>query len=225
MEQTSHSNRFLTWGIFIVLIVLVVWGLVAAQNKAKKEEAQLTLPSEITATDHTRGSTIAPVTLVEYGDFQCPACGLYHPIVEQLLKDEGPDAIRFVFRNFPLQQHGNAVPAAKAAEAAGVQGKYWEMYNLLYDRQDIWKDATEPKTVFVGYAKELGLDTQKFSTDFERQDFADKIDLDYKGGARAGINATPTFFINGQMAQTEASLAWFKDAIKNAATTATTTAK
>lgn len=198
MEQNTSGNRFLTWGIFIVIIALIVWGLIAAQQKASREAANLVLPDQISENDHSRGSTIAPATLVEYGDFQCPACGAYHPLVEEVLKDLGPDKVRFIFRHFPLPQHGNAVPAGQASEAAANQGKFWEMYNLLYDRQDAWATSTDPKPIFVGYAKEMGLDTTKFSTDYDSADAKTIIDNDYKGGVKAGINSTPTFFINGK---------------------------
>jgi protein-disulfide isomerase len=219
MEQTSQSSsgtRILTWGIFIVIVGLVVWGLIVAQQKAAKDAANIVLPNQIVETDHIRGSSVAPVTMVEYGDFQCPACGAYHPIVEQVIKDVGPDKLRFVFRHFPLPQHGNAIPAAKAAEAAGLQGKFWEMYNLLYERQATWEKATEPKTVFTGYAKEMGLDTEKFSADFELKSIADHIDNDYKGGVKAGINATPTFFINGKQVTGPSGYDEFKKLINNA---------
>lgn len=219
MEQTSTPNRFLSWGIFIVIVALVIWGLVAAQQKAARESANLVLPDQITETDHVQGSTIAPVTLVEYGDFQCPACGLYHPVVNQVVKDLGPDNLRFVFRHFPLPQHGNAVPAGKAAEAAGAQGKFWEMYNMLYERQKTWETAQDPKTVFTAYAKEMGLDLEKFATDYDSDAAADKIDLDYKGGSKAGVNSTPTFFINGKKINSPANADEFKKLINEASTT------
>src|SRR4051812_3820630 len=185
MEQTSNGSKFLSWGIFIVIVALIIWGLIAAQQKSSRQESDLVLPSQIVESDHSRGSTIASTTLVEYGDFQCPACGLYYPMVEQTLKELGPDQVRFVFRHFPLPQHGNAVPAGKAAEAAGMQGKFWEMYNMLYERQKTWENVTDPKTVFTGYAKEMGLDLTKFAADFESDAAKNKIDNDYKGGVRA----------------------------------------
>lgn len=216
MEQTSTSKRFFTWGIFIVIIGLVVWGLIAAQQKTAREEANLVLPSQIVLSDHSRGSTTAPATLVEYGDFQCPACATYHPIVEQVLKDLGPEKVRFVFRHFPLPLHGNAMPASKAAEAADLQGKFWEMYNMLYERQGSWQDATDPKAVFVGYAKEMGLDEKKFAEDFELESVKNRINNDYKGGAKAGINSTPSFFINGKKIANPGSYDEFKKLINDA---------
>jgi protein-disulfide isomerase len=219
MEQTSNGNRFLSWGIFIVIVILIVWGLIAAQNKANKAEANLVLPDQIVATDHIRGNASAPATLVEYGDFQCPACGLYFPIVEETYQALGPEKVRMVFRNFPLPQHGNAIPAAKAAEAAAIQNKYWEMYELLYKNQKDWENSTDPNAVFTGYAKNLGLDLVKFNADYSSDAVAAKIDTDYKGGVKAGINATPTFFINGQKITSPANVDEFKKLLNDATTT------
>ncbi len=221
MEQTTSSSRYLSWGIFIVIIALVVWGLIAAQNKADKKNANLILPSQIVETDHAKGSTIAPVTLVEYGDFQCPACGLYYPIVEQVVREVGPEKLRFVFRHYPLAGHPNAIPAAKAAEAAGLQGKFWEMYSMLYEKQKSWEKAPNAKTVFTSYAKEMGLDEKKFTEDYELDTIVERIDLDYRGGTKAGITGTPTFFINGKMIKSPQNADEFKKLISNAATTTT----
>jgi formate-nitrite transporter family protein len=219
MEQTSRTNSFLTWGIFIVILGLIIWGLVAAQKKASRESANLVLPTQIAENDRSRGSTIASTTLIEYGDFQCPACGLYHPMVEQVLNDLGPDKVRFIFRHFPLPQHGNAVPASRAAEAAGQQGKFWEMYNMLYEKQKSWETAKEPKAIFTGYAKEMGLDLAKFDVDYESDAAKEKIDADYKGGAKGGINQTPTFFVNGKKINSPNSIDEFKKILTDAATT------
>jgi len=192
-------KRFFIWASFVAIIGLVVWGLIAAEKKANREAQNIILPTEIsTTTDHIRGSSIAPVTLVEYGDFQCPACKTYHPIVEQVLKAKGPDAVRFVFRHYPLPQHGNAMPAAKAAEAAGVQGKFWEMYNMLYEKQSEWSGSSDAKSIFVGYAKEMGLDESKFLADYDSKELKEKITNQSKGGAKAGVNSTPTFLVNGK---------------------------
>ncbi|PJE63449.1 disulfide bond formation protein DsbA [Candidatus Roizmanbacteria bacterium CG10_big_fil_rev_8_21_14_0_10_45_7] len=139
----------------------------------------------------------APVTLVEFTDLQCPACGAAYPIVKQILKDN-KGKITFVARNFPLvNTHKNAFPAALAAEAAGAQGKYWEMYDKLYETQNAWSDSTDLRAVFIGYAQELKLNEEQFITDFDEQKFKEKINTDMADGNAVGVNATPTFFING----------------------------
>ncbi len=218
MEKTSTAQRVLSWGGFIVIIGLIIWGLIAAEKKSASESAQLVLPTEIVESDHSRGNVNASTTLVEYGDFQCPACGAYYPMVEKTLADVGPNNVRMVFRNFPLQQHENAVPAAMAAEAANFQGKYWDMFHVLYERQDSWATSTDPKAVFTGYAKELGLDTTKFASDYESAAVKEKISLDYKGGVKAGINATPTFFVNGKQITNPSSIDEFKQLLTSSTT-------
>jgi len=142
--------------------------------------------------DHVLGPASVPVTLVEYGDFECPACGAAHPVVKQLLRGIG-DQVRFVFRHFPLTSvHPHARRAAEAAEAAEAQGRFWEMHDLLYANQDALEDDD-----LVAYAAALRLDLGRFVTDLERGTFAGKVRRDFLGGARSGVNGTPTFFVNG----------------------------
>jgi protein-disulfide isomerase len=139
----------------------------------------------------------AKVTLVEFGDYQCPACKASQPTVEQIRRDYS-GKITFVFRNFPLPQHQNALISSEAAEAAGEQGKYWEMNGILYDRQDEWAELTNPIDKFLSYAKELGLDTTKFKQEIEDKKFEQKIKGDQTDGSTAGVSSTPTFFLNGE---------------------------
>ena len=139
------------------------------------------------------GST---VTLVEYADFQCPACGAYHPLVKQLQADYA-GKVNFVFRHFPLSIHPNAVPAALAAEAAGAQGKFFEMSDLIFTRQEAWSGSSKPDDMFVAYATELGLDVEKFKTDMTSTELKQKIVDSFKGGQKAKVTGTPTFFLNG----------------------------
>jgi protein-disulfide isomerase len=134
----------------------------------------------------------APVTLVEYGDYECPHCGRAHPVVKAVQRElEGQ--LRFVFRNFPLAEaHPHALVAAQAAEAAGAQGRFWEMHDLIFENQDALELAD-----LVGYAESLGLDTRRFEADLEAGTFAKKVRDDFRSGVRSGVNGTPTFFING----------------------------
>lgn len=208
-----NTKRFFAWLSFIIIVGLVIWGLIAAEQKSSRESASALLPSQIVAADHARGSETAPVTLVEYGDFQCPACKIYFPIVEKVVADYSSSTLRFVFRHFPLSQHPNAMPAAQASEAASIQGKFWEMYNMLYEKQADWENAKDAKTVFIGYAHSLGLDEKKFGEDYELQSIKDLIDMNYKGGAKAGINSTPTFFVNGKQIKSPQGYDEFKKII------------
>jgi len=142
--------------------------------------------------DHALGSATAPVTLVEYGDYECPHCGHAHPIVKRVLRRLGA-GVRFVFRNFPLgEMHPHAVQAAEAAEAAGLQDEFWRMHDQLFEHQD----ALEREDL-VGYAKELGLDSARFARDLDQDAIEDRVRSDFASGVRSGVNGTPTFFING----------------------------
>lgn len=142
-------------------------------------------------------SDSAKVTIVEFSDYQCPACKSAHPTIKQILNDYRGQ-VNFVYRHFPLSQHKNAIPAALAAEAAGQQGKYWEMHDGIFDGQDTWKESGNTNNIFEGYAKGLGLDMEKFNRDRSDNKFRDKINRDYQDGLTLGVNSTPTFFINGQ---------------------------
>lgn len=138
----------------------------------------------------------AKVTLVEFGDYQCPACALAHPVVKQLTS-EYQGRINFVFRHFPLPQHPNAMLASKVAEAAGSQGKYWQMHDLLYSSQKDWGEAADPTELFVKYAKDLGLDETAFKTAISSETYFEKINGDKNDGNAVGVNSTPSFYING----------------------------
>ncbi len=151
---------------------------------------ELTPP--VSASDHAAGPDDAPVTLVEYGDYECPYCGMAHPIVKRAQRELG-NRLRFVFRNFPLaESHPHARLAAQAAEAAAAQGKFWEMHDMLFEHQD----ALEAEDI-LGYAKSLGLDTAQFARDLEAGTYAKRVRDDFRSGVRSGVNGTPTFFVNG----------------------------
>jgi protein-disulfide isomerase len=142
--------------------------------------------------DHIRGPQTAPVTLTEYGDYQCPYCGQAHAILQALMGTVG-DQVRLVFRNFPLQTvHPDAELAAEAAEAAGAQGLFWEMHDMLYENQS---RLSEPD--LFSYAASLGLDMDRFAADLAAHRFEPRVREDFASGVRSGVNGTPTFFING----------------------------
>ena len=141
--------------------------------------------------DHIQGSSTAPVTLVEYGDYECPYCGQAYPVIKEVQKRLG-DKLQFVFRNFPLtEMHPHAQHAAEAAEAAAAQNRFWEMHDYLYEHQQALDDRYLEK-----YADYLGLDLAKFNTDMSSHVYADRIREDFLSGVRSGVNGTPTFYIN-----------------------------
>jgi len=151
-----------------------------------------TLTPPVAARDHAQGPANALLTLVEYGDYQCPYCGAAYPVVKQLQKALG-NKLRFVFRNFPLTEaHPYALIAAEAAEAAALQGKFWEMHDILYENQAMLSPDNLPE-----WAQEVGLDLKKFGAAIREEDIARRIKEDRSSGIRSGVNGTPTFFING----------------------------
>ena len=142
--------------------------------------------------DHIRGSLDAPMTLVEYGDYECPHCGAVHPIIRALLEQIGPQ-LRFVFRHFPLStMHRHAMRAAEAAECAGAQGKFWEMHDLLFQNQQHLADEN-----LIEYATRLQLDAARFERDLASHACLPRVQEDYRGAMRSGVKGTPSFFING----------------------------
>jgi protein-disulfide isomerase len=151
------------------------------------------LTPAVSAEDHILGPDDAPVTLVEYGDYQCSYCGQAHAIVQEVLRQrEG--TIRFVFRDFPLTQvHPFAEHAAEAAEAAAAQGSFWPMHDRLYEHQDALDDVS-----LTAHAAALGLDVTRFENDLTRHAYAEEVRADFMSGVRSGVNGTPTFFINGR---------------------------
>jgi protein-disulfide isomerase len=152
---------------------------------------RLTLPVS-RERDHVLGPETAPVTLVEYGDYECPFCGAAHGVTKQVIRNFADD-LRFVFRHFPLTQiHPHAALAAEAAEAAGAQGAFWRYHDLLFENQD----RLSPQDI-VAYARVLDLDLDRFTSDLRDHVHARKVREDFMSGVRSGVNGTPTFYVNG----------------------------
>ena len=142
--------------------------------------------------DHLSGPADAPVTLVEYGDFECSSCGRAHLVVQSLQRELG-DSLRFVYRHFPRDKHPHAQHAAEAAEAAGVKGKFWEMHDLLFQHQKALEDND-----LIAYGSALGLDTEQMASDFGSGRNSGRVRDDFVSGVRSGVNRTPALFINGE---------------------------
>jgi len=157
-----------------------------------------TLTSPVSEHDHIQGHDDAPVTLVEYGDYQCPYCGEAHAVIKRLQKALGKK-LRFVFRNFPLTQaHPYAMMAAETAEAAALQGKFWEMHDFIFENQE----SLEPEAL-PAWANELGLDMKKFAAAIKQGNVVKRIEEDRASGIESGVNGTPSFFINGAIYEGE----------------------
>ena len=153
--------------------------------------AELTVPVDVDR-DHIQGPADAAVTLLEYGDYECPYCGAAYPIVKEVQARMG-DQLRFVFRNFPItNSHPHAEQAAEAAEAAGSQGRFWEMHDTLYENQKRLGDDD-----LRSYGVRLGLDPESFERDLAEHVYAARVREDFMSGVRSGVNGTPTFYING----------------------------
>ncbi len=209
-----------------VLVIAVVGGaLLFRSSKQTATTPPKTASSPATALAgakpaHVKGAESAPVVIEEFGDFQCPPCGAFYPQLKRLEADYGPDKLRIIFREFPLPSiHQHAMIAADAAEAAGFQGHFWEMYDKLYSDQATWSKAPDPRTFFLDYARDIGLDLQRFVQDAGGPEADSRIMLDRQRGISLGVVGTPSIFVNGRMLPPETTEKQLRDmmdeAIKN----------
>ena len=190
----------------VATIVLIVGGVLlmsrGTTSNKKAISSEILIPANEYVTGGIESGNYLPanpstkVTLVEFGDYQCPACIEYHPLVKQILS-EFSGQVNYVFRNFPLSQHVNAPISAYAVEAAGLQGKYWQMHDKIYESTGEWVASSDPKNVFIGYAGNLGLDVDKFKTDIDSDTVKNKVQSDMNDGNLVKLDATPTFYLNG----------------------------
>lgn len=214
----TTEGKFLG-SVAVVILLLFVYYFYATSNSSNSSNTTVDTESVvIKQTDHVRGAKDGRVTLVEFGDFQCPACASYEPIVRQVMADN-KDILKFSFRHFPLYaMHKNALLAAKASEAAALQGKFWEMHDKLYDKQEEWGEALNARDFIMTYATTIKLDTKKFAADLENKALEEKILAELKEGVKLGVEGTPTFFINGKKVESNPrNLADFNKLIKDAA--------
>lgn len=193
--------------LIAIAIVVVIGGIllaIFANPQPTEPGAAVDEKSLIRENSHMTKSADAKVNLVEFGDFQCPGCAAASPRVKEIVEfyKDNPD-VNFVFRNFPLDTiHPNAHVSAEAAEAAGKQGKYWEMHHMLFEKQSEWGTASNPVDIFVAYAEGLGLNIDQFRQEVSQRMYADIIKADYDDGTAVGVNSTPTFFLNGVRVET-----------------------
>ena len=211
-KRSGSLRRVVIWGIALLAIAGSAAGVyyLAITSTPDETNKNGTLIDTVSSADWIRGNSASPVTLVEYGDFQCPACAQYYPVVKTLEQEFAADT-QFIFRHFPLTRpHPNAKSAAAAAEAAGMQGKFWEMHDMLFEKQNEWTTKPRPQSAFNAYAEELGLDVAKFEDDMNRDDIEEKIDAHFKSGSASGVDSTPTFFLNGTKLQNPKSIDEFR---------------
>lgn len=201
------------WGVIAVIVIVFVGIFAFSGNKAGDTKNS---NSKATLTNHVEGNGSAGVTLIEYGDYQCPFCGQYFPTLKQV-EAQYNDQIHFQFRNYPLTNlHPNAFAAARAAEAAGLQNKFWEMHDILYQTQTQWSGASDALSIYKQYAKQLGLNVTRFETDFASSKVNDLINADSAEGTKLGISGTPTFFIDGKKVEIANNPAAFQKVIQDA---------
>ena len=195
-------KRYLPF-VIVCVVALATFGSGAMLYRVKHEQLQAIPQDKTTSANngsesmHIRGNPDAPVTLEEFGDFQCPPCGSFAAFAEQLLK-EYDSRLRIVFRHFPLSAHEHAREASLAAEAAGLQGHFWEMYDVLYREQAAWSKAPNARELFESYAGTIGLNVDQFKKDMDGDQARARVDSDQARGNSLGINLTPTIYINGQ---------------------------
>jgi len=201
-------KRFLPFIIIAAVMVaalIVTLILVRSSRRAATNTNANTSGAEPPGAEppHIRGNRDAPATLEEFADFQCPSCGVYYAELKKI-EDEFGTRLRVVFREYPLApRHEHALMAAQAAEAAGFQGRFWDMHDKLYENQNAWSDAKDVLPIFVDYAKQIGLDTDRFTRDLNSDAVAARIFQDGKRAHALGVTGTPTFFVNGKEAKGE----------------------
>lgn len=207
-------KRIILWLLVAVGIGLISFGMFKLVS-ISPTGGTASLVLVVSDSDWLKGNKDAKVVLVEYSDFQCPACKAYHPFLKKLNADfEGK--IKFVYRHFPLPQHKSAKIAAQATEAAGKQGKFWEMHDLIFENQDKWPGEDNAGEIFMQYAHFLGLDMEKFGSDINSPEIIKKIEGDLASGVQSKVNSTPTFFLNGVKLQNPRSYDEFRKVIEDA---------
>jgi protein-disulfide isomerase len=210
-SRSSLVSKTAPWAGATALVILAVVVLYFFTGAAATEPSTA---APVAAGDITYGPTDAKVTVIEYSDFQCPFCAQYAKWLTQLRAKYG-DRVRFVFRNYPLSNHQWASLAAKVGYAASLQGRFWEMHDLLFERQDEWTASSDPRPLFDSYAESLGLDMDKFHADADAQTTTDFIKKQAAEGKKAGVTHTPWFVIDGESVLPR-SLEQFDKAIREA---------
>ena len=212
-KQWKKTKKIIFW---LIVAVIIGASIIVGLTRFGKNSPDNTV-TDITG-GWTKGNKDAKITLVEYSDFQCPACATYQTMTKQLFSEFQND-IAFTYRHFPLRTiHKNADLAAQAAEAAGLQGKFWEMHDIIFENQTEWAGNKDPMNNFIKYAQALEINIEQFKTDINSKTVKEKVEKDYQDSISLGLNSTPTFFLNGEKLQNPANYDEFKTLIQAAIT-------
>lgn len=196
----------------IVAIVLIAGMVFVVKNNDTKPVFDVNVVNKL---DNVIGKVDSKTVIVEYSDFQCPACRNYYLVMRQM-EVEFEDKVAFVYRHFPLSQHANAELAARVAEAAGEQDKFWPMHDLLFEKQSEWSEVKNPELFFESYAKLIGLNIEQFKTDLNSQKVKDFVKTQKEDAVKLSLSGTPSFFVNGKQIQNPASVEAFRAIIQSA---------
>jgi protein-disulfide isomerase len=195
------QKSIIIWASAVLIIGIIAVGAWSIANSPTTPiNNNGLLSEEVTASDWTKGAQNPKVTLVEYSDFQCPACAAYFEMIEKAITEYN-DRLSFTYRHFPLAQHKNAQSASYSSEAAGKQGKFWEMHKIIFEHQADWAEKNNASEIFKGYAQELKLDLARYATDVASTETKDAVSHDRDTGLRSGVDSTPSFYLNGKKMQ------------------------
>ncbi len=199
IQKQANTRRVILWAAVSIVLIGIVFLVVRVAKNQPSNTSQSSLEAKpIDENDWVKGNKDAKVTLIEYSDFQCPACGSYYPLIKKVAYEMG-GRIQLAYRNYPLTKlHPNAASAARAAGAAGKQGKFWEMHDVLFEEQSKWSEEKDVRPVFIEYAKKIKLNMEQFLKDIDSSEVQKKIDEDVRSGDEVHIPGTPTFFLNGK---------------------------
>src|SRR3989338_8866558 len=193
--MTQRGTNIILGIVAVVAIFALLWGAWKVTSTSTPEQSSKPIDLPVNTSDMIKGNPDSPMTLVEYSDFQCPTCRLYAPIVKSLVEKNGD--LRLVYRHFPLEQHQYSRHTARAAEAAGKQDAFFPMHDLIFEKQDEWKESKDIDKTLLEHAASLKLDIAQFKKDYESAAVQKKVQDDYNSGIGYGVGGTPTFFLNG----------------------------
>ena len=196
-DEGGILRHVILWLLIAAAVGGGIYGMAKIASRPVQDGGVTVTVPPLAEGDWVKGNRDARTVLIEYSDFQCPACAFYYPYLKRLSEEFGDD-LAIVYRHFPLPMHQNAKTAAAASDAAGRQGKFWEMHDAIFDSQRLWEGSTNAGNLFVEYAKKIGLDVEKFTADMMSDEVQNNVRVAYQTSVRIGLNATPSIFLDGK---------------------------